>query len=113
SLQKCRLEPSFAIGGDLKVSGANAYHGVGDLFVAEADESDGSFLSYRPDVAVVTNVEPDHLAHHGSAAAYVDVFEQFVDRIEPRGVLIVCAGDATAAELGDRAGDLRSRAPRD
>src|SRR5699024_731442 len=112
SLQKCRLEPSFAIGGDLKVSGANAYHGVGDLFVAEADESDGSFLSYRPDVAVVTNVEPDHLDHHGSAAAYVDVFEQFVDGADPRGALIVCADDPTAAELGDRAADRGIRVRR-
>jgi len=103
ALQKCRLDPSFAIGGDLNESGANAYHGAGELFVAEADESDGSFLSYRPDVAVVTNLEPDHLDHHGTTAAYLEVFEQFVSRIEPGGVLIVCADDEQANRLAEYA----------
>jgi len=68
ALQHCRLDPSFAIGGDLNESGANAHHGHGGIFVAEADESDGSFLAFTPSVAVVTNVEADHLDHH------VDVF---------------------------------------
>lgn len=103
ALQHCRLDPSFAIGGDLNESGANAHHGEGGLFVAEADESDGSFLTYTPSVAVVTNIEPDHLDHHGTAEAYVAVFGEFVRRLEPGGVLIVCADDAPAAELADRA----------
>ncbi|MFF5987502.1 UDP-N-acetylmuramate--L-alanine ligase [Prauserella flavalba] len=111
ALQHCRLDPSFAIGGDLNESGANAHHGEGGLFVAEADESDGSFLTYTPSVAVVTNVEPDHLDHHGTAEAYVAVFAQFVQRIEPGGVLVVCADDAPAAELAARAeaGGVRVR----
>ncbi|MEU6646811.1 UDP-N-acetylmuramate--L-alanine ligase [Saccharomonospora sp. NPDC046836] len=103
ALQHCRLDPSFAIGGDLNESGANAHHGEGGMFVAEADESDGSFLTYSPSVAVVTNVEPDHLDHHGTAEAYVAVFAEFVRRIEPGGVLIVCGDDAPAAELAARA----------
>ncbi|GHE87394.1 UDP-N-acetylmuramate--L-alanine ligase [Amycolatopsis deserti] len=103
ALQHCRLDPSFAIGGDLNESGANAHHGEGGVFVAEADESDGSFLSYSPSVAVVTNVEPDHLDHHGTAEAYTAVFTQFTRRIEPGGLLIVCADDATANALGDHA----------
>ncbi|TKG66709.1 UDP-N-acetylmuramate--L-alanine ligase [Prauserella endophytica] len=103
ALQHCRLDPSFAIGGDLNESGANAHHGEGGMFVAEADESDGSFLTYTPSVAVVTNVEPDHLDHHGTAEAYVAVFAEFVKRVEPGGVLIVCADDAPAAELAARA----------
>jgi UDP-N-acetylmuramate--alanine ligase len=103
ALQHCRLNPSFAIGGDLNESGSNAHHGDGGIFVAEADESDGSFLAYTPSVAVVTNVEPDHLDHHGTAEAYVDIFEQFVRRIEPGGVLIVCGDDAPAALLADHA----------
>ncbi|MBK1788380.1 UDP-N-acetylmuramate--L-alanine ligase [Prauserella cavernicola] len=103
ALQHCRLDPSFAIGGDLNESGANAHHGEGGLFVAEADESDGSFLTYSPSVAVVTNVEPDHLDHHGTAEAYVAVFTRFVERIEPDGVLIVCADDAPANELAAHA----------
>ncbi|MDQ3789592.1 MAG: Mur ligase domain-containing protein, partial [Actinomycetota bacterium] len=100
ALQHCRLDPSFAIGGDLNESGANAHHGAGGVFVAEADESDGSFLAFSPSVAVVTNVEPDHLDHHGTAEAYNAVFESFVDRITEDGVLIVCADDAGAAALG-------------
>jgi UDP-N-acetylmuramate--alanine ligase len=103
ALQHCRLDPSFAIGGDLNESGANAHHGEGGLFVAEADESDGSFLTYSPSVAVVTNVEPDHLDHHGTPEAYVAVFAEFVRRIEPGGVLIACGDDAPAAELATRA----------
>jgi UDP-N-acetylmuramate--alanine ligase len=100
ALQHCRLDPSFAIGGDLNESGANAHHGAGGIFVAEADESDGSFLAFSPSVAVVTNVEADHLDHHGTVDAYNAVFEAFVDRITEGGVLIVCADDPGAAALG-------------
>ncbi len=103
ALQHCRLDPSFAIGGDLNESGANAHHGNGGLFVAEADESDGSFLAFTPSVAVVTNVEADHLDHHGTVEAYVRVFDDFVGRIEPGGVLIACADDPGSAALADRA----------
>ncbi|GGI75230.1 UDP-N-acetylmuramate--L-alanine ligase [Saccharopolyspora subtropica] len=103
ALQHCRFDPSFAIGGDLNDSGANAHHGDGSIFVAEADESDGSFLVFAPSVAVVTNVEPDHLDHHGTAEAYTKVFAEFVQRIEPGGVLITCADDPGAAELADLA----------
>ncbi|WP_372666959.1 UDP-N-acetylmuramate--L-alanine ligase [Amycolatopsis kentuckyensis] len=103
ALQHCRLDPSFAIGGDLNESGANAHHGEGGIFVAEADESDGSFLTYSPSVAVVTNVEPDHLDHHGTAEAYTKVFTEFVGRIVPGGLLIVCADDPAADELGSQA----------
>ncbi|MGW4485590.1 UDP-N-acetylmuramate--L-alanine ligase [Amycolatopsis sp. NPDC004368] len=103
ALQHCRLDPSFAIGGDLNESGANAHHGEGGVFVAEADESDGSFLTYSPSVAVVTNVEPDHLDHHGTAEAYVKVFTEFVGRLQPGGLLVVCADDPGAAALGEQA----------
>ena len=68
ALQHCGADPSFAIGGHLSDSGANAHHGSGAVFVAEADESDGSFLHYRPEVAIVTNVDPDHLDHYGDAS---------------------------------------------
>ncbi|GAA4829924.1 UDP-N-acetylmuramate--L-alanine ligase [Saccharopolyspora rosea] len=103
ALQHCRFDPSFAIGGDLNESGANAHHGDGGIFVAEADESDGSFLVFAPSVAVVTNVEPDHLDHHGTEENYTRVFAEFVERIEPGGVLIACADDPGAAGLADRA----------
>src|SRR5207248_3151458 len=82
-LQHCHVDPSFAIGGDLNDSGANAHHGTGGVFVAEADESDGSFLAFHPDVEVVTNVEADHLDDHGTVDAYVAVFDEFVGRPRP------------------------------
>lgn len=103
AMQHCRTDPSFAIGGDLNESGANAHHGTGGTFIAEVDESDGSFLAFRPYVAVVTNVEADHLDHHGTVDAYVAVFDEFVTRIEPGGVLIACADDPGSAALADRA----------
>ena len=78
ALQHCGLDPSFAIGGDLASSGSGAHEGSGDIFVAEADESDASFLAFSPAVAVVTNVEADHLDHYGSAEAYVAAFDEFL-----------------------------------
>ncbi|WNV89722.1 UDP-N-acetylmuramate--L-alanine ligase [Umezawaea sp. Da 62-37] len=109
ALQHCRMDPSFAIGGDLNESGANAHQGTGGVFVAEADESDGSFLYFAPSVAVVTNVEADHLDHHGTVEAYVAVFDSFLERIEPDGVLIACVDDPGAAALVERAGKLGIR----
>ena len=102
ALQQAGLDPSFAIGGELTGSGLGAHHGTGDIFVAEADESDGSFLSFAPHGAVITNLEPDHLDHHGTAEAYTAVFDQFVDRIEPGGFLVVCADDPGTAALAER-----------
>src|SRR4051794_39192854 len=99
ALQHCGLDPSFAIGGDLASSGAGAHHGDGDVFVVEADESDGSFVAYAPDVAVVTNVEPDHLDHHGTEEAYRAVFTEFVDRVVPGGTLVACVDDPGVASL--------------
>ena len=75
------------VGGDLGEAGTNAHHGSGDVFVAEADESDGSLLEYGPDVAVVTNVEADHLDHFGTPEAYAQVFDDFVARLSPGGVV--------------------------
>jgi UDP-N-acetylmuramate--alanine ligase len=99
ALQHCGVDPSFAIGGDLTVTGAGAHHGEGDVFVVEADESDGSFTAYAPLVAVVTNVEPDHLDHHGDEAAYRAVFEEFLGRLAPGGTLVTCADDEGAERL--------------
>ncbi|MFC5952060.1 UDP-N-acetylmuramate--L-alanine ligase [Pseudonocardia lutea] len=104
ALQHCGADPSFAIGGDLTVTGAGAHHGGGDVFVVEADESDGSFTAYAPHVAVVTNIEPDHLDHHGDEAAYRAVFEEFLGRLAPGGTLVTCADDEGAERLAARAG---------
>jgi len=99
ALQRCGADPSFAIGGSLSATGANAHDGSGTLFVAEADESDGSFLLYRPAVAVVTNVEPDHLDYYGTAEAVDAAFAAFAERVQPGGFLVACADDPGSSRL--------------
>ena len=108
ALQHCGLNPSFAVGGALNESGTNAHHGSGELFVAEADESDGSLLEYTPNVAVVTNVESDHLDFFGTEAAYVQVFDDFADRIVDGGSLVVCLDDPGSAAFAGRVSDRLS-----
>jgi len=104
ALQHCGVDPSFAIGGDLNDAVSNAHHGTGSLFVAEADESDGSFLLLAPDAAIVTNIEADHLDYHGTVEAYVQAFADFAERIDPAGFLVACADDPGTVAL---AGSVR------
>jgi UDP-N-acetylmuramate--alanine ligase len=103
ALQHCGADPSFLIGGELTASGSGAHHGSGGIFVAEADESDGTFLAYSPDVALVTNIEADHLDHHGTVETYIASFDAFVAQLRPGGVLIANADDPGSAALADRA----------
>ncbi|BBZ40065.1 UDP-N-acetylmuramate--L-alanine ligase [Mycobacterium conspicuum] len=109
ALQHCGRDPSFAVGGELGEAGTNAHHGSGDCFVAEADESDGSLLEYTPNVAVVTNIESDHLDFYGSAEAYVGVFDSFAERLVPGGAFVVCTDDPGAAALAQRTEELGIR----
>ncbi|WP_380156965.1 UDP-N-acetylmuramate--L-alanine ligase [Kineococcus sp. R86509] len=103
ALSAAGLDPSYAIGGELTGgSDGGARDGSGP-FVAEADESDGSFRAYAPVVDVVTNVEPDHLDHYGTAEAYATAFEEFVARLLPGGLLVACADDAGSAALVEHA----------
>jgi UDP-N-acetylmuramate--alanine ligase len=106
ALRHCGLDPTFAIGGLLADSGVGAYDGTGDVFVAEADESDGSFLLYTPAVAVVTNVEPDHLDHYGTPEAVEAAFADFARRIQPGGTLVTCGDDPGAGALARTASAL-------
>ncbi len=99
ALQHAGRRPSFAIGGDLSEPGSNAHAGSGPVFVAEADESDGSFLLLAPYGAIVTNVEPDHLDHYADAAAVDAAFDAFVDRIDAGGFLVACQDDPGSARL--------------
>ncbi|WAX56801.1 UDP-N-acetylmuramate--L-alanine ligase [Jatrophihabitans cynanchi] len=101
--QACGVDPSFAIGGNLYEGGRNAHLGTGTLAIVEADESDGSFLLTRPVAAIVTNVEADHLENHGDLEGIFRAFEQFVDRIEERGLLLACADDAGAQRIAEYA----------
>ena len=100
ALQGCGVDPSFAIGGTLMASGSNAHRGTGDYFVAEADESDGSFIEYKPLAAIVTNIEHDHVDFFETADEVTAVFEKFASTISPEGFLIYCADDAGSAKLG-------------
>jgi UDP-N-acetylmuramate--alanine ligase len=97
--QAAGLDPSYAIGANLASSGVSGHAADGQLFVVEADESDSSFLLLSPALALVTNVEADHLENHGTAAAMFGAYRQFVDRIEPDGLLVCCADDEGARQL--------------
>ncbi|MGL5858255.1 MAG: UDP-N-acetylmuramate--L-alanine ligase [Angustibacter sp.] len=98
-LMACGRDPSYCVGGDLQATGSNAQLGSGDTFVLEADESDGSFVVYRPEVAVVTNVQPDHLDFYGDLAGVEAGFRRFADSVHLDGVLVVCADDDGSARL--------------
>ncbi|MFD2080259.1 UDP-N-acetylmuramate--alanine ligase [Actinopolymorpha cephalotaxi] len=101
ALQHCGADPSFAIGGNFNDTGTNAHDGTGDIFVVEADESDRAFLQYSPEVAVVTNVDPDHLDMYESPEDYHRAFDAFVDRIVPGGCLVACVDDPGARRLAE------------
>ncbi|HXH78057.1 UDP-N-acetylmuramate--L-alanine ligase [Nocardioides sp.] len=96
-------DPTYAVGGVLTATGRNADAGSDDLFIAEADESDGAFLVYRPHAAIVTNVEPDHLDNWGTEEAYRAAFDEFTTTIDPDGFLVCCLDDPGAAALAQRA----------
>jgi UDP-N-acetylmuramate--alanine ligase len=100
ALQACGADPSFAIGGTLTASGSNAHRGTGDFFVAEADESDGSFVEYQPLAAIVTNIEHDHVDFFHTPEAVTEVFDSFAATISPNGFLVYCADDAGSRRLG-------------
>ncbi|MDP8969016.1 MAG: UDP-N-acetylmuramate--L-alanine ligase [Actinomycetota bacterium] len=102
-LQAAGADPSFAIGGTLHDSGTSAHHGLGDVFVAEADESDRSFLVHAPHCAVVTNVEFDHHDHYADMQEVREAFEAFLARRVPGGLAVVCRDDPGAASLLERA----------
>jgi UDP-N-acetylmuramate--alanine ligase len=112
ALQRCGAEPGYIIGGTLVSTGLGAELGTGELFVAEADESDGSFLLLAPEAAVVTNIEPDHLDNYASLADIAAAFERFSGRIGAGGLLVTCADDpgarALAAAAAGRGLRLRS-----
>jgi UDP-N-acetylmuramate--alanine ligase len=99
ALQGCGVDPSFAIGGTLTASGSNAHRGTGEYFVAEADESDGSFMEYKPFAAIVTNVEHDHVDFFETEQAVMDIFNDFARSIDPNGYLVYCRDDKGATAI--------------
>lgn len=101
-LVEAGLHPSFIIGGDVNEIGTGAVWDTGEWFVVEADESDGTFLELGAEVAIVTNIEPDHLEHYGGYEALLAAFGRFLD--EAAGPRIVCADDEVAARVGREVG---------
>lgn len=102
AFQACGTDPSFAIGGTLTASGSNAHRGTGSYFIAEADESDGSFIAYHPHAAIVTNVEHDHVDFFATADEVTKVFENFAKTIPSNGYLIYCNDDQGSRALGEK-----------
>jgi UDP-N-acetylmuramate--alanine ligase len=102
-LRGCGADPSYVIGGVLAGTGLGADHGAGPAFIAEADESDGSFLMLSPAAAVVTCVEADHLDNYADLAQIKEAFRAFARKITgpdgSGGLLVACADDPGAAEL--------------
>jgi len=101
-LRQAGLDPSVMVGGVVDTLGSNAILGAGKYFVAEADESDGSFLVLSPHVAVITNIDREHLDHYRDLAHIQEVFARFANQVQPRGVVVACADDANLAPVLSR-----------
>ena len=98
-MEFCGLEPTYLIGGELNDIGSGAKYGAGEFLVAEADESDASLLKYAPEIAVVTNIEADHLDFYGSLDEIKDVFREFLNRLPKNGFAIVCLDSQALTEI--------------
>ncbi|GAA4705081.1 UDP-N-acetylmuramate--L-alanine ligase [Brevibacillus fulvus] len=99
-LEECGLEPTFIIGGEMMNAGTNAKAGKSQIVVAEADESDGSFLEYRPVYEVITNIEADHLEHFGGDFANLkQAYGKFLSHLQQEGKAIVCLDDCHVRQL--------------
>jgi UDP-N-acetylmuramate--alanine ligase len=84
------LDPTTVVGGKLNSLGSNAKLGRGDLMVVEADESDGSFLKLSPAIAIVTNIDPEHLDHYGTLDKLKEAFVQFTNSVPFYGLAVMC-----------------------
>lgn len=98
-LEENGLDPTILIGGDLSKIGGNAKLGRGELLLAEADESDGSFLLLEPQVAVVTNIEDDHLDYYGSQERLTEAFRSFLNKVPQHGVAVICLDDPVLKQM--------------
>ena len=98
-LERAGLDPTAVIGGRLSAFGSNARLGRGQYMVAEADESDRSFLKLSPTMAVITNIDHEHMEAYGSFEALVEAFRLFADRVPFYGAVIACLDDTAVREL--------------
>jgi UDP-N-acetylmuramate--alanine ligase len=94
ALQSAGEDPSFAIGGTINSAGTNAHSGSGKFFVVEADESDGSFLAYKPSAAIITNIEMDHVDHFENEDQLFATFNDFISSVQVGGYLVICGDDS-------------------
>jgi len=107
-MENCGLDPTYIIGGEIVNVGTNAKAGKGRYVVAEADESDGSFLQYESAIAVVTNIEPDHLENYdGDFGKLKAAYVSFLRNVRPDGCAVVCADDENVRELLPQIPDKR------
>ena len=90
TLDRVGVSPTIIVGGEVPDLGTNAKLGTSRYLVSEADESDGSFLKLRPHVAVVTNVEDDHMDHYGTMEKIIAAFRTFIDQVDENGTAILC-----------------------
>jgi UDP-N-acetylmuramate--alanine ligase len=98
-LRAAGLDPTVVVGGKVNALGSNARVGEGDLFVAEADESDGSFLKLTPTIAVVTNIDPEHLDHYGTHEAVKAAFVDYVNKVPFYGLCVLCLDHPSVQEI--------------
>ena len=98
-LELCGMDPTVVIGGILPLIGSNAKPGDGAYLVAEADESDGTFLLLYPEIAVITNIESDHLNHYGDLEHIKQAFRQYVAQLPPHGFAVMCADCPICREI--------------
>ncbi|MFC5468321.1 UDP-N-acetylmuramate--L-alanine ligase [Cohnella suwonensis] len=107
-MESCGLDPTYIIGGEIVNVGTNAKAGKGNYVVAEADESDGSFLQYEAAIGVVTNIEADHLENYdGDFGKLKQAYVSFLGNIKHDGCAVVCADDANVRELLPQIGSRR------
>lgn len=100
AMEECGTDPTYIIGGEIVGFGTNAKAGKSDFVVAEADESDGTFLQYHPYISIVTNIEADHLENYeGSFEKIKEAYVQFLNQTREDGLAIVCADDENLREL--------------
>ena len=99
ALQRTGRRPSFQVGGDMIDLGTSAAWGEGEWMVVEADEFDRRFLEYYPEIAVVTNVEPDHFEYYATVEEMVDAFAAFLTQVRPGGAIVACGPEPRLARL--------------
>ena len=104
ALDHAGISPTIIIGGEVDVLGGNAKLGKGEYLVSEADESDGSFLKLRPHIAVVTNIEDDHLDHYGTLANIRKAFREFLENIKPGGHAVLCFDNENVRDIAQMLG---------